>query len=407
MPTADLRVFRCESDYDANGELVVVRATLDKRRPIDVWVPSLLKVNTLAAPLRRRMAYRVKQHELNLVLSFLSMSKSKNSRVRARVGDLKSAARHIGAFVTESVGMGMLTATVSDHFRWPGNHDDLEHFDTLPARFAGDYHRRGVRPDLLFLDPAVGISRMAGEARGRSTRPPRKMRPTAEQRRRLNQMLGWSERHNYHPVTMAWTCLGGPALAVDLFDVTLPPSGQRRPPSAPASEPPPGSRVPDAEVEGPRSIATAGDASGGGIVDPQGERTNERLADRSYHAVDGTDESGFSGMDFEMGMRAYARNFVDYLYETAPENGRQVLDDEPVRGGWVKTDLVGSSKTHLFLGVLRSEQLEDRQDTLRRRRLEGGWTDDIQVDVFGRLIVAVALDSATASSWEQVSTRLE
>ncbi|WP_146044401.1 hypothetical protein [Amycolatopsis sp. BJA-103] len=407
MPTVDLRIFRCESGYNANGELVVVRAKLDKHRPIDVWLPSLLKVNTLAAPLRRKMAYRIKQHELNLVLSFLSMSNSNNSRVGARVADLKSAARHIGAFVTESVGMGMLTATVSDHFRWSGNHDDLEHFDALPARLAGDYYRRGVRRDLLFLDPTAGVSRMAGEARGRSTRPPTKMRPTAEQRRRLNQMLGWSERHSYHPVTMAWTCLGGPALAVDLFDMTLPPSGQRRPASSSAPEPSPGSRVPEAEAGGPRSIARAGDAPGDRAAESHGEQINERLAGRSYHVVDGTGELGFAEMDFEMGMRAYVPNFVDYLYETAPENDRQVLDDEPVRGGWVKTDLVGSSKTHLFLGVLRREQLEERQDMLRRRRLEGGWTDDIQVDVFGRLIVAVALDSAAAPSWEQVSTRLE
>ena len=347
------------------------------------------------------MAYRVKQHELNLVLSFLNVSHGKGSRVKARVPDLKSAARHIGAFVTESVGMGMLTATMSDHYCWSGNHDNLEHFDALPADIAEKYQRRGVRPDLLFLDPAGGESK-AGEARGRSTRPPSGARPTAAQRRQLNQMLGWSARHGYHPVTMAWTCLGGHVLTVDLFDVTFPPGDLRMPPPPSAPAPPPVPPAAKADIWPPPPTAEANDVSADEEAGLQGEQMYRRLADHPYQSIDGTDETGLA-----MGLSAHTRTVADYLYETAPENGFQVLNDVPVRGDWVQSDLVGTSRTHLFLGVLRREQPVDLQDMARRRRSKRGRSDDIQVDVFGRLIVAVALDSATAPPWEELSVRLE
>src|SRR4051794_27820428 len=112
MPTADLRTFRCTTGYNAAGELVIQRTEAEPQRSMPIWIPELLEVNVLAAPLGRPLAYRVKQHELNLVLSFLNTPDT--GRVSARRDDLKSTARHISAFVVESVGMGMLTAAMRE-----------------------------------------------------------------------------------------------------------------------------------------------------------------------------------------------------------------------------------------------------------------------------------------------------
>lgn len=64
--------------------------------------------------------------------------------------EFKASAGHIKRFVTESFGMGMLTAAVERHYRWKLSDSDLSKFDVLPAKFASLYPASGVRPALLF-----------------------------------------------------------------------------------------------------------------------------------------------------------------------------------------------------------------------------------------------------------------
>ncbi|MFJ1766671.1 hypothetical protein ACIOD2_40530 [Amycolatopsis sp. NPDC088138] len=395
MPTADLRVFSCTSGYNAAGEHVLDKAEIVERRDMPIEVPQLLQVNALAAPLRRRLAYRVKQYELNLVLSFLTIPRA--GRVAARTTDLRATARHISAFVTESVGMGMLTATMRDFHHWKGDHDHLEHFDALPSDIAGAYRQqRGVRPDLLFRDPAALDSGMAGEARGRTTRPPKSPQPLVAQRRRLDEILGWSARQAYHPVTMAWTCLGGPGVGVDLFDITFPPPSHRRP--APPDPSPPKRPVPEEQPARPAHPTDRSDTT----------EAVERER-REYQSLPrDSDSDGPYVFEAERALSVNAFTAIEHLYQTAPRGDEtQIFNDEPVRGDWVSADLIGQSNIQLFLGVLADEPPPTLQSALRarRRRFEAAY-DEIQVDVFGRLIVAVSLDSRFAPPWREIATRL-
>jgi hypothetical protein len=388
MPTADLRIFRCTSGYDAAGKHVLQDAVLDERRVMPIWLPGLLEVNALAAPLNRALTYQLKQHELNIVLSFLKASPA--GKVAARLDDLKAAARHIRSFVIESVGMGMLTATMRDFYRWNGNHTHLEHFDALPIRISSNYLRGGVRPDLLFLDPAIPTSAMAGEARGRSTKPPTSLTPLKAQWQRLDEILSWSARHRYHPVTMAWTCLGGPSVGVDFFHIEFPPPPRRRPaPQSVPVRPPP---------QTPRENSDPAESSSSSITDYFGRRQV-----REGSSVSGPEEE-------VRGLRANVTTAIEHLYQTAPlEDRTQIFNGAPVRGSWVPANLLGATRTQLFLGVLSEEPPADFQMALRERRRANSDAafDPIQVELLGRLIVAVSLDSDFAPPWQAVAARLE
>ncbi|WP_439384020.1 hypothetical protein [Amycolatopsis lexingtonensis] len=395
MPEADLRIFRCTTGYNATDHLVLDQAEPVQPRSMPIWVPELLEVNALAAPLGRRLAYRVKQYELNLVLSFLTTPRA--GKVAARRDDLKSTARHISAFVVESVGMGMLTATVRDFYRWAGDHEHLEHFDALPTDVAAAYSKGGVRPDLLFRDPAGDDTGMAGEARGRSTRPSSRREPLAAQRQRLDKILGWSQRHDHHPVTMAWTYFGGAGLGVDLFDITFPPPSQRR------AAPPPSTRPsPRNDFAQPGPPTRPYDVSDPGPTTGHYRRDDNRPSAQRSIAADS------EGLGFAMGLSVNVTGAVDQLYETAPVGDlTQTLNGELVRGDWVSADLLGGSGTQLFLGVLPEEPNPTLQRTIRERRTNPERADDrVQVDVFGRLLVAVSLDSDRPPRWREITTRL-
>jgi hypothetical protein len=376
MPTVDLRVFHCASGDNAAGQHVLEETALGQRESMPVWIPGLLEVNALATPLERNLTYRLKQHELNLVLSFLTLTP--DGTVSARITDLRAAARHIRGFVTESVGMGMLTAAVRYFYRWNGSHAHLKHFDTLPSHLAGRYRRLGVRPDLLFLDPAESGRRMAGEARARSTKPSPRSTPLKAQLQRLDEILGWSGQHDQHPVTMAWTCLGGAALSVDLFDV----EHTHRPPRQPEAAGTPGacsSQAPNWWL-----ITATDDTS-----DPYRNRQMPSAGPLADFSVNASQD-------------------VDRLYATAPDgDDSQVLDGQRVRGDWVSADLLGRSTTRLFLGVLPREPSPPLETLLQERRTNEDFLfDPLQVDIFGRLIVAVSLDRRTPPPWPDVAARL-
>ncbi|MEU8631794.1 hypothetical protein AB0C38_06495 [Amycolatopsis sp. NPDC048633] len=402
MPTADLRVFRCTSGYNSAGEHVLEDAVFDRQGPMPIRIPSLLEVNALATPLHRALTYRLKQHELNLVLSFLKARPT--GGVAARLDDLRAAARHIRGFVIESVGMGMLTATMRDFYRWSGNHEHLEHFDALPLHIKGNYLRGGVRPDLLFLDPFAPKNRIAGEARGRSTKPLASSMPSKAQQQRLDEILDWSARHSYHPVTMAWTCFGGPTLSVDLFHIEFPPPAQRRSTRPPDTPAPTGSRPRKERSTRRPGMPPSADEESGRI--PRSRNGADRVEQRPR------EESSFSDQEDDRdevrGLQANVTTSIERLWRTAPPGDRtQVFNEGPVRGDWVSANLLGAARTHLFLGVLGEEPPAAFQRRLRERSADSDAIfDPIQVDVLGRLIIAVSLDSEAPPLWQEVAARL-
>src|SRR5262249_55594211 len=125
-------------------------------------------------------------------------------------------------FISESFGLGMLTAAAERHHRWKLNDNDLHNFDVLPANVAGQYPRSGIRPDLLFDFTDQGQKkRLAGEARCRSSARP--VHPVSKaQRDRLADIVAWSGWNDLHPVTMTYAYTGAANAQVDLFDVAGP-----------------------------------------------------------------------------------------------------------------------------------------------------------------------------------------
>ncbi|TVT48097.1 hypothetical protein FNH05_18165 [Amycolatopsis rhizosphaerae] len=360
MPHTSLRVFSCTTRYTREGLLVADKVRLTREEDLQVNLDDVVTINTLAAPLRRVRNYHVLQHELRLLLSYLRGGNRRTLTVRQH--DLLSSARHISAFFIESLGLGVLTAAVQAHYAWPGNEDTLEHFDVLPDELTDYYLRKGVRPDLLFRFPQESGNRLAGEARGRSSKRHKKSAPSAEQRRRLNQILGWSQRHDHHPVTMTWTYTGEEEVKADLFEIILPPPVARR-------EPP----VRQVFVQEPVDASPILFAN-----------LTQGPADRTL----------------------FGSVAEDALFESAPIADRR-LGGAEVRGDWAAADLFGSADTLFLLGVLPDRPGGRTRDMIRahrsRARLE---FDPLQVAVFGRLLFVTATRVSSPPPWSEVLSRL-
>jgi len=231
-----------------------------------------------------------------------------------RIEDFKASAGHVKRFITESFGMGMLTATVQSHYGWQPSERSLANFDVLPTGLADLYPSYGVRPDLLF-DFNEGDSqwRLAREARGRSRRP-QGAAICAEQRKRLEEIVAWSGRNDQHRVTMTWAYSGSDQVQVDLFDVQ---------PSLDA----------DASLAKPSLFAQE-------MLSVVEERAEDR-----------------------------ATALTAQLYDSAPEpdHARPIFGSH-VRGDWVTADLLAPSDLHLLLGVLDHPLPPDNIRSIRRGR---------------------------------------
>jgi hypothetical protein len=101
---------------------------------------------------------------------------------------------------------------------------------------------------------------------------------------------------------------------------------------------------------------------------------------------------------------------ADDLYRTAPEpvETRSVFNRR-VLGDWVRADLVGPSDAHLFLGILDNEIPTEQLASIRRH--PGGLgrsqrtEDPIQVDVMGRIMIAIALGTTSPPPWSDIIER--
>jgi hypothetical protein len=362
MGIVDVRRFDVTTGFAPTGQLAVQHIKVAGRDKWDINLAEIIKVNALAVPADRTITYRVMKHELRLLLSFLS--DHPRGPLALRDAAFSGSSGHVKRFVSESLGLGMLTAAAERRHRWKLNSSSLHNFDVLPANVADLYARSGVRPDLLFEFLHQGKqSRLAGEARGRlsSSRP---ILTTKDQRDRLEQIVAWSGFNDLHPVTMTYTYPGTTNVEVDLFEIDLPSF--------------PGAATDAAEAEG-ESFATT-------------------TAGQQYAPA------------ASIGSRAQARaaDVTARLYETAPQDEpglpRRVFGRN-VRGSWASADMLTDSGLRFFLGLLDRPVTAQQAGNARRAGEQD--RSPIQIAVTGRVFAVVARDTAEEPAWTQVVNRIE
>ncbi|GAB3881564.1 hypothetical protein GCM10029964_037860 [Kibdelosporangium lantanae] len=295
----------------------VHRVAADRLLPIDIT--HVVAVNALAAgPVR----YETRQHELRMVLSYLNLDQDEAMSLRDE--PFRASSPHIRRFVSESIGLGMLTATLQAAYALHG----AAALIPLPTVLAGHVSATKTRPDLLF-DGVV----LAGEARGRSEPPP--TRVTTQQRERLNSLLPWSHHHGTHPIAMTWAYATGRGVTVDLFTR----SGRLPGMSGPVGQPLPSPAAVQPELFEQDELGT---------WTPKAAEPRSTAKARDYDRTSPTQlVTTISGR---------VNDIANQLYDTAPEPDPPIYaGDHPIRGDWVALDLLGPSTGSFLLGVLPKE----------------------------------------------------
>ncbi len=359
MGLIDIRRFSVATSFDSAGQLLVGDVWPEAEDELEVQLTDLVRVNALAVPARGPVKYRVLRSELRLLLSFLLDRPGRS--LTMRTGDFKASAGHVKRFITESFGMGMLTAAVQSHYGWEPSERSLANFDVLPTRLADLYPSYGVRPDLLFdFNEGESQWRLAGEARGRSAKRPQGALISAEQRKRLEEIVAWSGRNDQHRVTMTWAYSGADQVQVDLFDIQRPPE-----------------------------------------VLPH--------AGASLAEIDLFSEEMLSIVEERAEGRAAA--LTAQLYDSAPEpdQARPIFGSN-VRGDWVTADLLAPSDLHLLLGVLDQPLSPENIRTIRRGRdapLPARERDPVQIAVLQRILIVIAREAPSPPDWAEIIDRLQ
>jgi len=365
MGMIDVRRFNVATHFGGSGELEVADIQFADEDTWDIDLAEVVEVNALAVPADRTLTYRVMQHELRLLLSFLV--DQPGSPLTLRHTDFRASSAHVKRFISESFGLGMLTAAAEHHHRWKLNDNDLHNFDVLPAKVAAEYPGSGIRPDLLFDFTDQGQEkRLAGEARGRSSARP-VHDASKDQRDRLGDIVAWSGVNDLHPVTMTYAYTGSSSAQVDLFDIT----------------------VPD-YLEAAEIVSADKD----GLVTTETGRRFERLTSIWPRALDRAGE------------------IAAQLYATAPQEapgqGRSVYGRN-VRGSWTTADLIApDTRLRFFLGLLDQALTPEQAGAPRRRRnARLRDADPIQIAATGRILVVVARDATQDPDWSEVARRIE
>jgi hypothetical protein len=302
----------------------------DRLLPIDL--SHAVGVNALAVPASGPVRYETRQHELRLMLCYLD--NTSDHPIRLRDQPFRASASHIRRFVSESIGLGMLTAAIRAAYELADAETDLT---ALPTMLAGHVTATKARPDILFTMPG-GATILAGEGRGRSEPAP--TRVTVQERDRLNSLLPWSHHHGTHPLAMSWAYATGSGVTVDLFTRSgrLPrmqsPIGQA--PSPVAVQP---------ELFSEDELGTPGRPR------PQPSRgTKARDFDRT------------SPRALTTAITRRTNDIHDQLYATAPESPVKV-GGQALRGGWAALDLLGPATGSFLLGILENPLPEDTTPT--------------------------------------------
>ncbi len=340
----------------------VHRVAADRLLPVDLSYA--VSVNALAVP-SGPVRYETRQHELRLVLCYLNSEPG--TAIRLRDEPFRASASHIRRFVSESIGLGMLTAAVQAAYQWQATSGAIAHFDALPTALAGHYNVTKARPDLLFDMPGVTL---AGEARGRSEAPP--TRVTAQQRDRLNSLLPWSHHHGVHPLAVTWAYTTGHGITVDLFTR----SGRLPGMTGPVGQP-----MPSPVAFQPE------------LFDQLAEPTAETPASRARRDSRARDFDRSSPRELATTIARRVNDIADQLYATAPQSSVHVAGQE-LRGAWTGLDLLGPSTGSFLLGVLeRPLDREQSLDLTARLHRENQFDDNgLSAHVAGRLVIAITAE---------------
>ncbi len=425
MSTVHARVWRFTVEKGPAGA-EAVQAMEIGQGPIPVSLAALVNINALACDLRRTVDQRVRNHEISLLLSYLSGDAGAGP-LGVDCGALDSSSGHIRRFVSECTGLGVMTAASETLFGWKSGTDGLASFDVLPDKLLGAYTKTGVRPDLLY-DLAAGP--LAGEARGRR-RDAKQMLPavkgTAEQRKRLEKLATWSTDHSDHDYFMSWVWLGTGGVYVDIF---LP---EDSPATAglktgwiekPGSQQPWRFRVPrpdsrprrEADPEGNLDQAFSmyesdTDAGAPGLTAVEAMEPDDRLR----YMIQMPMERAFSPEELEadpLGAAARgggtptdrAKRVVEAAMDrafTREEDSLGEFDGVPVRGTWLRADAVGPARHEVLVGVLGEHVPVDLRAQRRRLAAEAGTRLDLHLE--GRLLTVVHPAGERRPSWGQIA----
>jgi hypothetical protein len=405
MARINLRRFSWTIKSGADG-LPVVDKIKSVANPAQLLVDmsDLILTNALATTVSRPVLYDATAHELRLLGSYLYQAP--NEQLRLRDDPFRASALHIRRFVTESVGLGMLTASVQAAYRWYSR-GGVHNLDALPTALAARYRGKGARPDFLYDVPTMLL---AGEARGRSHNPPAS--PARAQYERLNQLLPWANRHD-HGLVMTWAYLTGTGITVDWFaeEDKLPDLARQVGVPMPADD----LDVLSDEARVPARVPYSDDAPASFHGSPDTVRehpTDDQPRAHRERRFDETDPSD---------LLAEARNRVSQieqqLFTTAPATQAPIrIDGRALRGQWVPLDLVGAPVGSLLFGLLdrplsqrASWEVTENLRRLVRQRTDTRITDvqtgqlppdpPVTVSVRGRLLVAVA-DPEFTEPWD-------
>ncbi|MCE7010328.1 hypothetical protein LWC34_47125 [Kibdelosporangium philippinense] len=328
------------------------RVAADRLLPVDLSYA--ISVNALAVPASGPIRYETRQHELRPVLCYLE-----GNPLRLREEPFRASAAHIRRFVSESIGLGMLTATVQAAYQWQ---DAATHIDVLPTALAGHLSATKTRPDLLFDRPGLTL---AGEARGRSEAPP--TRVTAQQRDRLNSLLPWSHHHGTYPLAMSWAYATGLGMTIDLFTR----SGRLPGMTGPIGQPLPSPMPTQTDLFDQDQLDAPIQRSDPPV--PPARRGGARDLDRS------------SARELTLRISQRVGDIADQLYATAPDHGVRV-GGQRVRGAWAALDLLGVSSGSFLLGALEGPA---SSDVNARLRPSNQFADGLSAHVSRRLVVAI------------------
>ncbi|MFJ4689237.1 hypothetical protein [Streptomyces sp. NPDC088789] len=382
MSTVRARVWRFTIDKGKAGA-GAVRAVEIGQGPLPVSLAAMVNINALACDLRATVHQRVRDHEIRLLLSYITRNQSMGP-LNADCSALDSSAGHIKRFVSECTGLGVMSAASEFLFDWTHTTSGLSSFDVLPGKLHGAYATTGVRPDLLYdLDDGP----LAGEARGRR-RKAKQMFPagkgTPDQKKRLEELARWSVSHSDHAYFMSWVWLGPGGIGVDIF---LPDDSTALPGLRTDWIDTPGGPQPwEFDVPG-----TARPSGGGTRPDRSPVTTPPRVSVQASvrAAISRVGPAAEKAMN-----RAFGRE----------DNQIGKLAGVPVRGRWIRGDTLGAARHEVLLAVL-GERVELARPS-PHQRLAGLTGDRLDTYLDGRLLTAVRPVRGPRPGWDRISAEL-
>ncbi|MFD7507728.1 hypothetical protein ACFV5N_00035 [Streptomyces sp. NPDC059853] len=381
MSTVRARVWRFTIEMGK-----AVRAVEIGQGSLPVSLAAMVNINALACDLRKTVDPRVRDHEISLLLSYITGGQG-NRPLAVEGSALDSSAGHIQRFVSECTGLGVMTAASQVLFDWNPGASGLSSFDVLPGKLSGVYAKTGVRPDLLY-DLAAGP--VAGEARGRRRRA-KQMFPagkgTPEQKKRLEKLAQWSVDHGDHAYFMSWVWLGAGGVCVDIF-------------------------LPDgsAALTGLRTgwIDVPGDAKPWQFRVPRPD-----LGRVGSMAPEAGQMYRLLGPQFS-DQRAVSREVISHMGSVAEEAMDRAfsreeytlgsLADVPVRGRWIRGDILGEARYEVLLGVLGERVEVNRRAQRERLAVQTG--DRLDAFLDGRRLTVVRPVDGPRPSWDRINAEL-